>query len=147
MKRGRYAGISRWKQRQFYCSAGGLGGDEMRVIVESERDGWPRLMWRREEDSEDTTDSDVVYKGVVVDGGTSYDVNPYYGKENCIRVTCPERSFFILSLQDEERENWLSALDALFEVARARQLAAAVSNKNSLQGRWSKPFNYVLAGT
>ena len=92
------------------------------------------------------TDSDV-YKGVVVDGGTSYDVNPYYGKENCIRVTCPERSFFILSLQDEERENWLSALDALFEVARARQLAAAVSNKNSLQGRWSKPFNYVLAGT
>ena len=147
MKRGRYAGISRWKQRQFYCSAGGLGGDEMRVIIESERDGWPRLMWRREEDSEDTTDSDVVYKGVVVDGGTSYDVNPYYGKENCIRVTCPERSFFILALRDEERENWLSALDALFEVARARQLAAAVSNKNSLQGRWSKPFNYVLAGT
>ena len=89
MKRGRYAGISRWKQRQFYCSAGGLGGDEMRVIVESERDGWPRLMWRREEDMvREDTDSDV-YKGVVVDGGTSHDVNPYYGKENCIRVTCP----------------------------------------------------------
>ena len=88
-----------------------------------------------------------VYKGVVVDGGTSYDVNLYYGKEDCIRVTCPERSFFILPLRDEEREEWLSALDALFEIARARQLAAAAFSKTSLQGRWSKPFNYVLTGT
>ena len=50
MKRGRYAGISSWKRRRFYCSAGGLRGDATRVSIESERDGWPRLMWRREED-------------------------------------------------------------------------------------------------
>jgi len=149
MKKGQYISMSSWKRRRFYCSAGGINGDSTRVVIDSENDGWPRLMWMKEEDTYDdsvSTKTNEVYKGAVVDGGTSYDVNEYFGKEECIRIRCPNRSFFVLPLHHEEREEWLSALDALFEVARARQVAAANSSY-SLQGRWSKPFNYVLAGT